>query len=645
MGRCSISLGKNRTLFRFNVTQLREHEEFEHVAVDIPSFASSCKSCNSLASKRSLLSTTLCTVDFGIPNCKLRRANDAFGLRLQEAIGYSRVCTIKYAYPAWDDNSFCLIPRRPTLSTAPLIFNVELCWTTAHAHEMWQVYSPTGPAAQHPRGDYLVPRTQAALATKISSIASDTPGSRWPIALAVTYLATGSTANKENSRISQQPFGHEARFPEPRATNQRTPPRLQPRRTVVQSPAGPLLDSHKWESCRTMPLVGGSSRGYPVSPAFAFRRCSIPRSTLIGSQNLLVRSRPTLFTESLRSFDTPCRTVNQYRLFTGRRNDRTGETGDPRENPSTSGSLTTTPLLGGGGGKDEWRFKVREHNTWFKKRVSPADHTLASHHGIPGSIPGRVTEPSQVPDDSAGRRVFSRIPSSPPPPHSGATPYSPQSPSSALKTSLLRATQHTLSTSLQTQWQLLFCSVESAVKIAALPPICSAPSEQRRERDRESTLSHNLARVLLRALSCSRSVQLRQPLSRFSPTTDDKRREIINRIRLERASQKQSSDTHKTPYDRVKRRRERKINLKTSERVDNVLAGEVKSYYVLEMMAARLDEVVSTTEKESHKLIKRMISTAENGFYLDGDEMDRGVCLNPIQNCSGSLRFEGIENI
>ncbi|KAJ8879093.1 hypothetical protein PR048_019699 [Dryococelus australis] len=41
-----------------------------------------------------------------------------------------------------------------------------------------------------------------------------------------------------------------------------------------------------------------------------------------------------------------------------------------------------------------------------------------------------------------------------------------------------------------------------------------------------------------------------------------------NRIRLERASQKHSSDTHKTPYDRVKRRRERKINTKASECVN-----------------------------------------------------------------------------
>ncbi|KAJ8870895.1 hypothetical protein PR048_027196 [Dryococelus australis] len=51
----------------------------------------------------------------------------------------------------------------------------------------------------------------------------------------------------------------------------------------VQSPVG----SFTWESCRTMPLVGGSSRGCPVSPALSFRRCSIFTSiTLIGSQDL-----------------------------------------------------------------------------------------------------------------------------------------------------------------------------------------------------------------------------------------------------------------------------------------------------------------------------------------------------------------------
>ncbi|KAJ8888944.1 hypothetical protein PR048_008438 [Dryococelus australis] len=51
----------------------------------------------------------------------------------------------------------------------------------------------------------------------------------------------------------------------------------------AQSPAGPQ-DFRKWESCRTMPLVCGSSRGSPVSPAPSFRRCSLFTSnTLIGS--------------------------------------------------------------------------------------------------------------------------------------------------------------------------------------------------------------------------------------------------------------------------------------------------------------------------------------------------------------------------
>ncbi|KAJ8875096.1 hypothetical protein PR048_022987 [Dryococelus australis] len=53
----------------------------------------------------------------------------------------------------------------------------------------------------------------------------------------------------------------------------------------VQSPAGSLPDFRKWESCRTMLLVGGFSRGSPGSPTLSFRRCSILTSiTLIGSQ-------------------------------------------------------------------------------------------------------------------------------------------------------------------------------------------------------------------------------------------------------------------------------------------------------------------------------------------------------------------------
>ncbi|KAJ8865769.1 hypothetical protein PR048_033291 [Dryococelus australis] len=66
----------------------------------------------------------------------------------------------------------------------------------------------------------------------------------------------------------------------------------------VQCPAG-SPDFRKLESCRTMPLVGGSSRGSPVSPAPSFRRRFIFTSiTLIGSQNLAAKSLPNLFNHS-----------------------------------------------------------------------------------------------------------------------------------------------------------------------------------------------------------------------------------------------------------------------------------------------------------------------------------------------------------
>ncbi|KAJ8870077.1 hypothetical protein PR048_029088 [Dryococelus australis] len=93
-----------------------------------------------------------------------------------------------------------------------------------------------------------------------------------------------------------------------------SPPHLQSRRATaaerlarsrptkanrVQSPAG-SSDFRKWESCRTMPLVSGFSRVCCVCPAPSFRRRSIFTSiTLIGSQDLAVKSHPNLFTHSL----------------------------------------------------------------------------------------------------------------------------------------------------------------------------------------------------------------------------------------------------------------------------------------------------------------------------------------------------------
>ncbi|KAJ8881181.1 hypothetical protein PR048_017654 [Dryococelus australis] len=45
--------------------------------------------------------------------------------------------------------------------------------------------------------------------------------------------------------------------------------------SMICYPAGPLADFLTWESCRTMPVVGGFSRGSPVSPTHAFRPCFI----------------------------------------------------------------------------------------------------------------------------------------------------------------------------------------------------------------------------------------------------------------------------------------------------------------------------------------------------------------------------------
>ncbi|KAJ8883944.1 hypothetical protein PR048_015800 [Dryococelus australis] len=66
----------------------------------------------------------------------------------------------------------------------------------------------------------------------------------------------------------------------------------------VQSPSE-SPDFRKWESCRMMPLVGEFSQGSPVFPAPSFRCRSIFTSiTLIGSQDLAVKSHPNLFTHS-----------------------------------------------------------------------------------------------------------------------------------------------------------------------------------------------------------------------------------------------------------------------------------------------------------------------------------------------------------
>ncbi|KAJ8883647.1 hypothetical protein PR048_015501 [Dryococelus australis] len=89
----------------------------------------------------------------------------------------------------------------------------------------------------------------------------------------------------------------------------------------IQSPARPP-DFRMWESCQTMPLVSGFSRGYPVSPALSFRRCSIFTSvTLIGSQDrtsVMARCMGHFISEVVHALGFPRASLSRvYREFIG----------------------------------------------------------------------------------------------------------------------------------------------------------------------------------------------------------------------------------------------------------------------------------------------------------------------------------------
>ncbi|KAJ8897378.1 hypothetical protein PR048_002724 [Dryococelus australis] len=78
-----------------------------------------------------------------------------------------------------------------------------------------------------------------------------------------------------------------------------------PRRDPGSIPGPVTPDFRIWESYRTMPLVGGLSRGSPVSPALSFQSCSILASLiLIVSQDLDIKSRPNLFTHYVHRGET-----------------------------------------------------------------------------------------------------------------------------------------------------------------------------------------------------------------------------------------------------------------------------------------------------------------------------------------------------
>ncbi|KAJ8871096.1 hypothetical protein PR048_027400 [Dryococelus australis] len=165
--------------------------------------------------------------------------------------------------------------------------------------------------------------------------------------------------------------------------------------TVLGS--GDIPDIRKWESCRTMPLVGGFSRGFSVSPAASYST----RSTLIGSQDLVVKSHTNLSKPTVQMFDSRC--VKKppagppYCSTSG---------GERKLNYVRSGVSPPTPCRCAGRGlhspanHDYSQLAVSSLllTTLLKAQGkgggghgSQAVSPLASHQGEPLSIPGRVT--------------------------------------------------------------------------------------------------------------------------------------------------------------------------------------------------------------------------------------------------------------
>ncbi|KAJ8891405.1 hypothetical protein PR048_010921 [Dryococelus australis] len=111
----------------------------------------------------------------------------------------------------------------------------------------------------------------------------------------------------------------------------------------VRFPAGSLLDFRKWEPRRTMPLVGGFSRGSPVSltPSHRTLLHSLPAPPSSALNTSLLRAAQTLHTRGNTVF--PC--VQAGNMTKVSMCDRMWETGDPRGNPLTSDIVLGATLV------------------------------------------------------------------------------------------------------------------------------------------------------------------------------------------------------------------------------------------------------------------------------------------------------------
>ncbi|KAJ8869924.1 hypothetical protein PR048_028935 [Dryococelus australis] len=211
-------------------------------------------------------------------------------------------------------------------------------------------------------------------------------------------------------------------------------------------------DFRKWELCRTMPLVGGFSRGFPVSPALSFGCCSMPTSIALIGSHLAFKSRPNRFTHSpLQPF---CPSGRAARAHYGPALGLTTVTLCPNlyrcgchsdSSCLSCGDRPCHPVVVGGE-----RIKIKTHRSpepdanynrkpvRFTNRLAAAGslsdagsttdaRTLFCYLGkLSKGCSRRLNIKQHVNMDvAAGRRVFSGISRSPPPLHSGAATYSP----------------------------------------------------------------------------------------------------------------------------------------------------------------------------------------------------------------------------
>ncbi|KAJ8867802.1 hypothetical protein PR048_031607 [Dryococelus australis] len=226
--------------------------------------------------------------------------------------------------------------------------------------------------------------------------------------------------------------------------------------SITSSTLAGSPDFRKWESCRTMPSVGGFSRGSPVSPVPSFRCRSIFTSiTIIGSLDLAVKSRPNLFTRLLHSPSVKRR--EQILCIACREKGvRLGHL-SPCVRTTCSAFLPHSPYIKRGTilssfenivacvqphaaipltitGYEYWCCAaIRKPSRCEElRRITPPSPRLREQGSIPGEVAPEFSQVGIVLDDAA---VGGLSRGSPVPPllHSGAAPYSPHF---TLKTSM-----------------------------------------------------------------------------------------------------------------------------------------------------------------------------------------------------------------